>query len=74
MTDWERWAIMDPIGAGMDLACEAIDDSGLSAAQLYDEGCEGWYLSPCLDAVRERILEAALSELWRAARAERTAR
>lgn len=69
MTDWEQWAQKDPTGAGIDLAHDAIRDSGLTAAQLYAEGTDGWYLAPCLDGVRERILDAALSELWRASRA-----
>lgn len=67
MTQWETWAIRDPVGAGIDLACEAIRDVGgdvrEAARAILAEGLDGWYLAPCLDGVREAILKAAGSEL-----------
>ena len=62
MTAWERWALADPVSAGIDLAAEALywaEDADAAAA----EGTDGWYLAPCLDAVRDTILSAAEAQL-----------
>ena len=62
MTAWERWALADPVSAGIDLAREALywsEDADAAAA----EGTDGWHLAPCLDAVRDTILSAAEAEL-----------
>lgn len=63
MTEWEAWALRDPESAGIDLAHDALRDSGLSARELLAEGTETWYLDPCLDSVRAQILDAAESYL-----------
>lgn len=68
MTRWEEWAANDPAGAGIDLAADALRDSGLSARELLDEGTDGWHLASCLDAVRGEILAAAESHLRELAR------
>lgn len=62
MTAWERWALADPVSAGIDLAAEALywaEDVDAAVAA----GTDGWYLAPCLDAVRDTILSAAEAEL-----------
>jgi hypothetical protein len=68
MTEWETWALRDPEGAGIDLAEDAVRDSGLTRAELLTEGLDGWYLDPCLDAVRAEILDAAESYLCEVSR------
>ena len=64
MTAWEQYALLDPEGAGIDLAWDAIEDGGLTAQELYDRGPSNWYLPPCLDTVREQILAAAFDYLY----------
>lgn len=63
MTAWEQWAVRDPVGAGIDLAEDALRDSGLLARELLEEGLESWHLPACLDEVRAQILGAAESYL-----------
>ena len=63
LTNWQLWALRDPTGAGIDLAEDALRDSGLSARDLLAEGLESWHLPACLIGVREQILEAAESHL-----------
>jgi hypothetical protein len=64
MTAWESWALRDPEGAGIELAEDAIADGGYTALELYNQGPSDWYLPPCLDPVRDQILEAAFSYLY----------
>jgi hypothetical protein len=63
LTDWQIWALRDPTGAGIDLAEDALKDSGLSARELLAEGLETWHIPPCLIGVREQILDAVESYL-----------
>ena len=63
LTNWQLWALRDPTGAGIDLAEDALRDSGLSARDLLAEGLETWHIPPCLIGVRELILDAAESHL-----------
>lgn len=77
MNKWEQWALQDPVGAGIDLAHEAIMDRvrethrhqwqpwhlADASQAILAEGLDTWAHSPALNGVWAEVISAAGSYL-----------